>query len=472
MSATDPKTLQDVLENAGDLVSHFYNDTAAPHGNYRAALSPVPVEFTNWREEQRSWREAAVLFDQSHHMPELFLRGPDARALLNKVGVNRLDNLVPGKAKQFVGCNRHGQVIGESILYCHGDDDFELVSGMHLHNWIAYNAEIGGYDVEIERDPPTGQGTGDRVKFRFGLDGPQAEAIFQEIVEGEAPAIKFFNTAKVRIAGCDVMALRHGMAGHKGVELSGAFPDGQKVLDAVLAAGAKHGIKRGGTSAYYSTCVESGWLPYPLPAIYTDPELKAYREWLPATSWEAYSQLGGSYIAERLEDYYLTPYDMGYRKLVSFDHDFIGRDALVALADKKGRTKVTLEWDEASVRKLFDSYTTEGLAAKYVNMPMAAYAFQHNDEVRDTAGNRIGVSTFCGYSINEKRFLSIAVIDDDLAEPGTHVVLVWGEPDGGSRKPHVERHAQMELQATVAPVPYARTASELKNAGLGLRRAG
>jgi vanillate/3-O-methylgallate O-demethylase len=36
----------------------------------------VPTEFSNWRDEQRAWRETAILFDQSHHMPELFVTGP------------------------------------------------------------------------------------------------------------------------------------------------------------------------------------------------------------------------------------------------------------------------------------------------------------------------------------------------------------------------------------------------------------
>ena len=37
----------------------------------------VPAEYSNWRDEQRAWRDTCVLFDQSHHMPELFVRGPD-----------------------------------------------------------------------------------------------------------------------------------------------------------------------------------------------------------------------------------------------------------------------------------------------------------------------------------------------------------------------------------------------------------
>ena len=50
--------------------------------------------------------------------------------------------------------------------------------------------------------------------------------------------------------------------------------------------------------------------------------------------------------------------------------------------------------------------------------------------------------------------LSLGAVDADV-ELGTEVVLVWGEEDGGSSKPVVERHAQCEIRAIVSPVPYA-----------------
>jgi glycine cleavage system aminomethyltransferase T len=67
----------------------------------------------------------------------------------------------------------------------------------------------------------------------------------------------------------------------------------------------------------------------------------------------------------------------------------------------------------------------------------------------------IGVSTFSGYSSNESSMLSLAMLDEEHAETGTEVVLVWGEEGGGSAKPVVERHVQTEIRATVGPAPYA-----------------
>ena len=300
------------------------------------------------------------------------------------------------------------------------------------------------------------------------MDGPNAEAIFQSVVEGEPPDIPFFRTAKVRIAGCDVMALRHGMAGHKGVELSGPYAHGVKVRAALLEAGKKHGLVQAGRLAYFSTPSEGGWLAYPLSALYTDPDLRAFRQWLPATSWAAKAQLSGSFVSNNIEDYYLTPWDLGVNHLMKFDHEFVGRSALQAMVDKPHRRKVTLVWNKEDVARIQGSLLQPGVPFKYLELPVASFGFPQADAVLDADGERIGMSGFCGYSGNETALVSLAVIDAAHAEPGTSVTLIWGEPDGGTRKRHVERHRQTQVRATIAPAPYAAAVRELKKAGIGL----
>ncbi|HSM45790.1 MAG TPA: aminomethyl transferase family protein, partial [Acidimicrobiia bacterium] len=70
------------------------------------------------------------------------------------------------------------------------------------------------------------------------------------------------------------------------------------------------------------------------------------------------------------------------------------------------------------------------------------------------------ISTWIGYSSNEGKMLTLPVLDRAHAAPGTEVTLVWGEPDGGTSKPTVEPHVQMEIRAIVSPVPYAAVARE------------
>ena len=461
------RSLQDLIDETPSLVEYFRNDTLAPHNRNRPGPSPVPAEFSNWRDEQHAWRETAVLFDQSHHMPELFLKGPDAQKLLSYIGMNSFANFGPGRAKQFIGCNHQGHVIGESVVYYLAENSFELVSGMHLQDWVHFNALTGGYEVTVERDYQTSESSTSRTNFRFGMDGPNAEAVFQSVVEGAAPDIPFFRTARVRIAGCDVMALRHGMAGHKGVELSGPYADGPMVRAALLQAGKKYGLLQAGRLAYFSTPSEGGWLAYPLPALYTDPELRDFRKWLPATCWAAKAQLSGSFVSTRIEDYYLTPWGLGVNHLMKFDHEFVGRAALEAMLDKPHRRKVTLVWNKDDVATIQGSLFQPGVPFKYLELPVASYGFPQADAVLGADGGCVGMSGFCGYSGNETELLSLAVVDDAHSTPGTALTVTWGEPDGGTRKPQVERHRQFSVRATVAPAPYAAAVRQMKRAGIG-----
>jgi hypothetical protein len=63
-----------------------------------------------------------------------------------------------------------------------------------------------------------------------------------------------------------------------------------------------------------------------------------------------------------------------------------------------------------------------------------------------------------GYSANEGRMLTLAILDAEHAVMGNEVTFVWGEENGGTAKPTVERHVQMEMRATVSPVPYSEVA--------------
>lgn len=467
-SAPPGQSLQDLIDDLPDLVSYFYNDTRPR--NFRSAgagaAALTPRMYSNWRDEQRAWSETAVLFEQTYNMPELFLKGPDSMKLLERLGVNTFSNLTTDRGKQFVTCSPSGHSIGDSILYRHGEEDFELVSGMPALNWVDYHAETGGYDVDVVRDNDSPSNpTGRRTKFRFQLDGPNAGRIFEAAVDGDAPTIPFFRTTTVTISGKNVLVLRHGMAGHMGVELSGDFADHDAVRDALIAAGSAHGLTLAGTEAYYSTPMSSGYMPYPVPGIFTGEETRGFREWLPSTSREANTNLGGSFRSPNIEDYYATPYDLGYERIVKFDHDFIGREALEKIRPEDRRAKRTLVWDRNDVMRVFASQFGEGPRYKAIELPVSHYGGNHFDAVRDTSGRHAGVSCHAGYSDGE--LLSLAMLDADHADIGTKLVVTWGEVGGGSRKPHVEEHEQTEIRATVAEAPFATAVQRMQRAGLG-----
>ena len=191
--------------------------------------------------------------------------------------------------------------------------------------------------------------------------------------------------------------------------------------------------------------------------------MKAYREWLPADGYEGTGSLGGSFLSDEIEAYYQTPHDLGYWPLVRFDHDFVGREALLEMADRPRWKKVTLAWNGEDVSQAVASLFVAGDPAKYLDIPLSNYSTWPYDSVmRD--GETIGVSTFSGYSYNERSYLSLAMVNVDV-EIGTEVTLVWGEEGGGSSKPVVERHRQMEIRAIVSPCPYSEVARQAYHEG-------
>src|SRR5204863_9549133 len=104
------KNLEEALQAAGDPVKMLRNSQIGAY-----VYPVVAPEFSNWRDEQRAWAETCVLFDQSHHMVNLFVRGKDALKLLSHLATNSFKNFAVNKAKQFAPCSYDGYVIGDGI---------------------------------------------------------------------------------------------------------------------------------------------------------------------------------------------------------------------------------------------------------------------------------------------------------------------------------------------------------------------
>jgi vanillate/3-O-methylgallate O-demethylase len=351
-----------------------------------------------------------------------------------------------------VACNYNGYVIGDAILFHLDEDVYSLVGRPSAHNWVQFHGETGDYDVTFERDERSAVNPTGRRLYRFQVQGPTALDVLEKATGGPLPEIKFFNMGEITIAGHTVRALHHGMSGVPGLELFGPWAEGDDVNAAIVEAGKEFGLRAVGSRVYATNTLESGWIPCPLPAVFTGDDLKAYREWLPANGYEGTGSLGGSFYTDDIEDYYLTPAELGYGGFVKFDHDFTGREALEQMPEGT-RRKVTLAWDGEDVAKAMGTMFQKKNRAKYIDLPLSNYSTWPNDKLLKD-GKMVGVSTFSGYSSNESSMLSLAIVDNDVEE-GAEVTLVWGEEGGGSEKPVVERHVQTEIRATVSPVPYA-----------------
>lgn len=452
------QSLEDVLKTVKSPVEMLRNSQIGAY-----VYPVVPSEYSNWRDEQRAWRETCVLFDQSHHMVDLYVEGPDALKMLSKLAINSFANFSVNKAKQFIPCNYDGYLIGDGILFYLEENKFVFVGRAPTANWIQFHAETGGYDLTIDKDDrspgnPKGQAV-IRKCYRYQVQGPNAMKVLEKLNGAPLPEVKFFNMDYINIGGRRVRCLRHGMAGAPGLEVWGPYNEREEIREIIVEAGRELGIVQVGARAYATNTLESGWIPSPLPAVYTGAKMRPYRQWLPSTGYEASGSLGGSYAAKRIDDYYVTPYELGYGQFIKFDHDFIGREALEKMAGKPHRNKVTFAWNPNDVSKVFRSMLEPGAEHfKYIDLPLSNYASASYDKV--VKGKKsVGFSMFAGYSYNERSMLSLGIVDPDI-EIGTELKIVWGEENGGTGKTTVERHQQMKIRVIVSPVPYSAVARE------------
>ena len=457
------KNLQELLDRTGDAVELLRNSQLGAY-----VYPVVPAEFTNFRREVIAWQTTAVLFDQTHHMVNLWVSGPDALRLFSDTGINSTASFPVDSAKQFVAVSAEGGVIGDGILFHLATQEFVFVGRAPVANWLTFTARRG-YNVELRKDDrspsrPYGKPV-TRDVWRFQIQGPCAWQVIEKVHGGPVEQVKFFRMGHLNVAGERVRTLRHGMAGAPGLELWGPYESYDRIREAILDAGREFGLEPAGARAYSCNTLESGWIPSPLPAVYTGEALRPYREWLGVDSYEATNALAGSFVSQRIEDYYLNPWELGYGGFVKLDHDFIGRDALAAIDPARQRRKVTLAWNAKDVAKLLASpVDPDGPAFQFFDLPNANYGSSSYDEVQDAGGNVVGLSLFTGYSANERKALSLATVNPDVPL-GAEVAVIWGEPDGGSRKTTVQPHEQLAVRAVVSPAPYAAMAREAYHPG-------
>lgn len=449
-------SLQNRIDRCGsalDMLRH------SPAGRFRF---DYPDQYTNWQEEQAGWATSATLFDQSHHMTDVYFEGPDVDRLLSTAGTNSFRTWAPNKAKHLVACTEQGKLIGTAVLFGLEQNKVNVVGPTAVANWLQFLVETGDYDVTVHRDertadqPPGGR----RRTFRFEIEGPAAREILEKVNNGPLEAVKFFGMTHLKLGGVPVRGLAHTMAGvpgsdAMGMEIWGPVEDGEVCWQALLDAGQELGMVRGGALAYYTGGVESGYAAQPTPAIYTDPNLRVYREWLRGDGYEGKLSIGGSFKSDDIEDYYTSPFDFGYGHLVKFDHDFIGRDALEKAAELPHRRKVWLRWNDEDVQRIYASGLFGGdQRAKYLETPLARYARVELDSVT-LDGDPVGVSTLRAYTVNVGAWMSVGFLDAHAAVDGAEVTITWGEENGGTPKRSVERHAQTTLRARVHthPIP-------------------
>jgi len=441
-----PRSLEEKIRAYGSPVRMLRSSMAGSH-NF-----PIPAQYSSWLEEQRAWAESVLLLDMGEHMDSVVFKGPDVLRLFSALAVNSFANFQKNRAKQCVFCREDGLLIGDAVVVALEEDEYEIMGIPTNANWIKYHAQRGNYNVQVANDPMTPLNPGERRFFRFQIQGPHALDVLERACGSPVPEIRFFHVGEVVIAGVTVRALSHTMSRKKGFELFGPRSEGPRVLAALREAGRAFGMRESGAISLPTSAYESGWLGLQVPAVYSGDAMKPFREWMSEYSFEGFASLGGSFASQDIEDYYVTPWDIGFGHLVKFDHEFVGRAALEAMAEKPPRRqKVWLRWDDEDVARVLTSSLLgkDTSRPKMLGVPYSVYSTFQNDSVR-VNDEIVGVSVMCGYTVNVGGWSSLAVLQSAHAIDGTEVEIEWGDADPGLRPLPSERHVHTKIAATVS----------------------
>lgn len=456
------QNLEEWVNAQGNLVETFRRQG----GYYEDNFPVVPNEYTNWIDELRATVETCALADLSHHMTAVHLKGSDTVRFLKDLCVNDFDNFDIGQAKQIIMCNHDGKIMGDGPLLRLGEHEF-TGPGIHATKWLQFNLETGDYDVTARIEPPTPMLPGDPEQFVYQVQGPKAYAVLEELTDADLASIGFYRFREITLSGREVRAFGHGMSPESGFEFHGPYEYADEIRSAFVEAGREYGLRELGSKTYVSNSVRLGWVAPLIKPVYEGEEMRAYREWADAGKEQEYGKWGsseetfessfsleGSFDSDEVSDYYMSPVELGYGKLIDLDHDFIGRDALQRELENPKRTLVSLLWDDGDVNRINNSLWGDGPNHKFMdNLPRIGWARMAYDKVLKD-GHLVGISHSRSFEWDIRGVVSLCRIAVEHSDPGTEVRVAWGEPDGESPNPKIESHQPTEIKATVAKSPY------------------
>ena len=215
----------------------------------------MPVEYSGINDEHITVREKAGIFDVSH-MGEIWVKGPEAKAFVQKVTTNDVNKLVPGKIQYSCFPNGKGGIVDDLLVYCYDNNKYLLVvNASNIEkdwNWlVSQNTE--GAILENSSD----------FISQLAIQGPLAGKILQSITPVNMGDIPYYSFVTGEFAGeKEVIISATGYTGAGGFELYFYNDSGPAIWEKIMSAGQSFGLKPIGLAARDTLRLEMGYCLY------------------------------------------------------------------------------------------------------------------------------------------------------------------------------------------------------------------
>jgi aminomethyltransferase len=224
----------------------------------------MPLKYSSELAEHHAVRSAAGLFDLSH-MGEVWVTGPDAAAFLDYALAGKLSAVAVGKAKYSLICQEDGGIIDDLITYrlpAAADGTAKYLVVPNAGNAVVVAAALAqraeAFDVEVQDVSAD--------TSLIAVQGPKAEEILLALVPAEQHSLvtelKYYAAVEVGITvngtAQDLLVARTGYTGEDGFEIYVPNEGAAGLWEALLEAGAGHGLVPAGLACRDSLRLEAG----------------------------------------------------------------------------------------------------------------------------------------------------------------------------------------------------------------------
>lgn len=215
----------------------------------------MPIEYSGINDEHMTVRTGVGVFDVSH-MGEIWIKGPKALDLLQRVCSNDASKLALGQAQYTYFPNGKGGIVDDIIVYYFEPEKYMLVvNASNIEkdwNWLQQNNTVGA-ELENASDHTA----------QLAVQGPKATELLQKLTSVNLSEIPFYHFKVGDFAGVkNVILSNTGYTGSGGFELYFYPEEGVKIWNALFEAGEEYGIKPIGLGARDTLRLEKGYCLY------------------------------------------------------------------------------------------------------------------------------------------------------------------------------------------------------------------
>jgi aminomethyltransferase len=232
----------------------------------------MPIQYSGIIDEHRKVRNAVGVFDVSH-MGEFLVSGKNALQFLQRVTINDVSRLSPGRAQYSAMCYDSGGIVDDLLVYQLGPDRYmTVVNASNIEKDLSWMKEhlINGVELVNQSDETA----------LLAIQGPKAEETLQKLTPVALSGIQYYHFAIGTVCGIEMIISRTGYTGERGFEIYFAPGHADLIWNAVMDAGRPFGIAPIGLGARDTLRLEMGFCLYGNDIDQTTNPLEAGLGWI------------------------------------------------------------------------------------------------------------------------------------------------------------------------------------------------